>query len=537
MKRRGVVFYITFVVSLTLVLMRCYWLASGENVRQARAVTGGRERELTLYKTKGIIYDENMNPLAGGQRCWYMVVNPRDFDLNQLDLLLSYCEADREEVRKRLTKEAPFVLAAEVRPEAMTGVYITEGVSRYSGVAQHVIGYLDQAGEVGLAGIEKEYDSFLSLFSDDVGVTYSADAVQGALSGLGILREEQTQTENGVVLTLNRDLCEVLEETMADYISSGAAIIMDCNSGALKAVCSSPGYDEQKILDYLESSEGELYNRAFGAQTVGSVFKIVVAACALENGMENYSYTCEGGIKIGEWTFACHQHAGQKELGLKEAFSESCNSYFIALGQLLGYDKIAEMAARFGFGQETEVLGAIKGSAGNFPEENGSLALANLSIGQGALTASPLQIAKMTAVIANGGILPRVSVEKSIYLDGEFYSEEAECGERILDDAVAGKLREYCIYTVEEGTGKNAKPANGSAGGKTASAQTGSTAGGTEKLNVYFTGFYPAEDPQYVITVFAENGVSGGKTCAPVFCEICDFIAENNLTDEETVVY
>ena len=71
-------------------------------------------------------------------------------------------------------------------------------------------------------------------------------------------------------------------------------------------------------------------------------------------------------------------------------------------------------------------------------------------------------------------------------------------------------------------------PNSGKAGGKTSSAQTGIIKDGVEKLNVYFTGFYPAEDPRYVITVFAEDGISGGKTCAPVFRELCDYISLNN---------
>ena len=530
-------FYITFVVSLTLMMMRCYWLASGGNMQRAQAVTGGRERELTLYKTKGIIYDENMQKLAGGQKCWYMIVNPRDFDRNRLDELIVYSGAERETLLKKLKKETPFVLISKNQPEEMPGVYLEEGFCRYSDVAKHLIGYLDQAGEAGLAGVEKEYDAYLNLFTNEVKATYFADAVQGALGGLGITVSEQQQTENGVVLNLNRDLCTALEASMERYISSGAAVIMDCETGALKAVCSAPDYDEAIISDYLNSDGGELYNRAFGAQAVGSVFKVIVAACALEQGMEDFSYCCGGGIQIDEWVFACHQHTGHGEIGLQAAFSESCNSYFIALGQMLGYDTIIDMAERFGFGQELVVLGEIKGAAGNLPKNEGALALANLSIGQGALTASPLQVAVMTAVIANGGVLPSVSLDKGIYIDKTFYPQEMKAGKRILEESVAKELQAYCIYTVEEGTGKNARPQTGSAGGKTASAQTGIVVDGVEKLNVYFTGFYPAENPRYAITVFAEDGVSGGKTCAPVFREICDFIAENDLTERETVVY
>ncbi len=536
--RRGGIFYFIVVILMTVMLMRCFFLSSGGNAQRAQAVIGGRESELILYRTKGIIYDENLKPIAGEQPCWYIIVNPRDFDHGNLERLLLFSGAEKNEVLQKLKKETPFVLTSMEQPDTMTGIVVVEGVYRYSGVAQHLLGYLDRAGEVGLSGVEKEYNEYLNLFASSVLATYSADAVQGAIAGLGISAKECERSENGVVLTLNKELCVALEDSMKKHVSKGAAVVMECNSGELKAVCSTPEYDEADIVSYMDSTEGELLNRAFGAQTVGSVFKIVVAACALEAGMESFSYTCEGGIKINDWTFACHQHTGHGTIGLREAFGQSCNSYFIALGQLLGYDRIAEMAARFGFGEEKEVLGSIKAAGGNIPQDEGALSLANFCIGQGALTASPLQITLMTSVVSNGGILPTVFLSKGLYLEGTIRSEgKTEAGMRILTEEVAEKLRQYCVYTVEEGTGKSAMPAQGSAGGKTASAQTGIIKDGTEQLNVCFTGFYPAENPRYAITVFAEDGVSGGKTCAPVFREICDFIAENNLTDRETVVY
>jgi penicillin-binding protein 2 len=242
--------------------------------------------------------------------------------------------------------------------------------------------------------------------------------------------------------------------------------------------------------------------------------------------MEDFVYQCSGGILINERTFACHNHSGHGEIGMEEAFGESCNSYFIALRQLLGYNKIAEMAKRFGYGEKIEVLGSIAAARGSFPVKSSNMSLANLSIGQGELTASPLQVAIMTAVIANGGILLNTHLYKGLYLNGKLKSEEEDGGIRIIAEEHAEKLRQYCVYAVEEGTGKHAKPTYGSAGGKTASAQTGIIENGIERLNVYFTGFYPAENPQYVITVFAENGTSGGKTCGPVFSEMCDFIAQ-----------
>lgn len=519
-------FYLAVIIALTGMLFRTFWLSIGENAARAETVVNSREGQLVLYHTKGLIYDENLKPIAGNQPCWYLVINPRDFQSEYLNTLVSLTGEERDLLKDRLKKETPFVLETQIEPMSMPGVHVFEGVSRYSGVSSHLLGYLDQAGEVGLSGIEKEYNDYLNLFSSTVYVSYTSNAISGAIAGLGMETVDAEISENGLVLTLNEELCRALEQSMDRYIGTGAAIVMDCQTGAIKAVSSRPGYDESDIASYMNSSEGELINRAFSAQTVGSVFKIIVAACALEAGLEGFCYTCNGGIVINDWTFACHDHSGHGEIGLQEAFAQSCNSYFIALGQMLGYERVIEMAERFGYGNSIEILGSIYASKGNLPDKGGNLSLANLCIGQGELTASPMRVALMTATVANGGILPQAYLYKGLYLNGRLKTDgENRDGIRILSEEHAEKLQQYCIYTVEYGTGQSAMPSEGSAGGKTSSAQTGIMENGVEKLNVYFTGFYPAEDPQYVITVFAEGGVSGGKTCAPVFREICEYLA------------
>ncbi len=490
-----------------------------------------RNREIVLYRTKGVIYDENLVPIAGKQPCKYAIVNPREFVRENTKDLLAGSGADAEVLAEKLNKETPFVLKVENELFGMPGVILIDGEERYSGIASHLIGYLDSAGEVGVAGLEKELDAILELYKNEVSALYSSDAIHGALSGLGVRIETEDSTDDGVVLTLNSELCRAMEESMDRWIDVGAAVVLDCHSGAVKASASRPGYDEALIASYLESQNGELINRTLSAKTVGSVFKIVVAACAIEQKMDSFLYNCEGGIVIGDHNFSCHLESGHGEIGLADAFAQSCNSYFIALGQLLGLNRIVDMAERFGYGEKIDVYGCIYGSAGNLPTYSDRMSLANLSIGQGELTASPLQVARMTSVVANGGLLPMIRLVDGVYINGKLKREETvEEDRRIISEECANKLQELCIYAVENGTGQAAKPEQGGAGGKTASGQTGIYNDGRESLDVYFTGFYPAENPRYVITVFAENGVSGGKTCAPVFREICNFMAENGLT-------
>ncbi len=532
MVRRSNWFYIGLVLAFTSVLMRCFILCFGENSKTAQKTVSGRQGAITLYRTRGLIYDENLEEIAGNQPCLYAVIDPREFPREKMDVLLRKSKGTESKIRENLKKETPFILKLKEALPSLDGVTIFEGEDRYSGIAPHLLGYLDEAGEVGVAGVEKEYDSFLNLFSSEVTVHYSADALNGLIAGLGIETKEEEATENGIVLSLNKDLCVALEQSMDRYVDVGAAVILNCKNGELKAVCSNPSYEEERIAEYLESKEGELINRAFSAQTVGSVFKIIVAACALEAGMEDFKYICNGGIQINDYTFACHHSNGHGKIGLEKAFAESCNAYFIAVGQLLGYEKLSEMAHRFGYDEKIDVLGSISASKGTFSVKGSNISLANMSIGQGELTSSPLQVARMTAVIANGGVLQEVQLLKGTYINGKIKKAKIMGeGKEILSKENAEKLSRYCIETVENGTGEEAKPSYMKAGGKTASAQTGIIKDGKEKINTYFTGFYPAEDPQYVITVFAENGVSGGKTCGPVFREMCDFISENHLTE------
>lgn len=532
MVRRSNWFYFGVILAFTGVLVRCFSLTCGKNAQTAQNAVNMRQGTTTLYRTRGLIYDENLKAIAGNQSCLYAVVDPRGFPSEKVDILVQKSKGIERKIRENLKKETPFVLKLKESLPALDGVTILKGEERYSGIAPHLLGYLDEAGEVGVAGVEKEYDSFLRLFSSEVEVNYTVDALNGLIAGLGMETTEEEQTENGIVLTLNKELCRELEQSMDRYVEVGATVILNCKNGEIKAVYSNPSYEEERITEYLDSNEGELINRAFSAQTVGSVFKIVVAACVLEAGMEGFEYTCSGGIQINDHTFACHHSDGHGTIGLEKAFAESCNSYFIAVGQMLGYEALSEMARRFGFGEKINVLGSISASKGNFSVKGNNIDLANMSIGQGELTSSPLQVARMTAAVANGGIMQEVRLFKGLYINERIKEAETmgECQE-VVSKENAEKLRRYCVETIESGTGKEAKPSYMQAGGKTASAQTGIIKDGKEKINTYFTGFYPAEDPQYVITVFAENGVSGGKTCGPVFREMCDFISENHLTE------
>ena len=145
--------------------------------------------------------------------------------------------------------------------------------------------------------------------------------------------------------------------------------------------------------------------------------------------------------------------------------------------------------------------------------------VANLSFGQGKLTATPVQIAQLVSTVANGGksVHPRLvygTTEDGLSIQNQ---EEGYAQNQVISPAAAKRVAQFMVDTVEYGSGQKAKPKAGGAGGKTASAQTGIYEDGVEIVHAWFAGFYPAEEPRYTIVVLAEGMESGGDYAAPVF--------------------
>ena len=202
------------------------------------------------------------------------------------------------------------------------------------------------------------------------------------------------------------------------------------------------------------------------------------------------------------------------------------------MSQLLSPLELFETAANFGFGRETELSAGITSSAGYLPTVSELMLPAergNFCFGQGKLTATPVQITRMTCAIANYGMLPEVRLIKGVTEDGEMPDEsEAVSGEQVLSTETAEKLRLMMIGAVYGSSGFNGRPTGISAGAKTSTAQTGRfDENGVEYCHGWITGFFPANIPEYAVTVLAEDGGYGNEAAAPVFKEIAEGISES----------
>ena len=308
-------------------------------------------------------------------------------------------------------------------------------------------------------------------------------------------------------------------------------------------MASVPVFDPNQLSGYLTQDSDCLINKSLqAAYPPGSVFKLVVAAAALENGVCTLSqeYECTGEIEAEGVTVSCSTapEGGHGKIDMNEAMAKSCNCYFVQLGQTVGYEKILEMACRLGLGEEV-----LK----DFPEENSGYVpdvdetvrqdISNISIGQGRLLATPLQVAQLTGIIAGGGT---GSPLRLLAGEGAAPASQvvpagagpAQLGEwdsaarQVISPQTASTLQNMMQCVMTQGTGSYVDwtvPVWGKSG--TAEA----TLHGEEVKDCWFTGFCDiataeGEKRRFVITVFVEDGVSGSATALPIFKEIVEYL-------------
>ena len=226
---------------------------------------------------------------------------------------------------------------------------------------------------------------------------------------------------NSVTLTLDRDIQRICEDIGGEFIDKGCVVVMEISSGQVLAMCSFPSFSQKSLAVAINDTEGTpLINRCLYPYSVGSTFKIITADSAIKSGVPiSYTYNCTGSIKVGDQIFKCHNKQGHGEIDMTKAMMYSCNPYFINLALSLQQDALTDMASAYGFGKSTQLAPEMFSKAGNLPIKIETLGqLANLSFGQGELTATPLQITQMICAVCNDGKYYPASVIKSVTADG-----------------------------------------------------------------------------------------------------------------------
>ena len=525
MGKRIVALFSVLILLFSAVIWRLSWLSRKEDF--AQAANQQSTYTLEVSQSRGMIYDCQGQSLVNDSFHYMAAVLPNNESAAALRSQFASADLWREKMNSRV----PFL--TEVNTDAVRGegVEVFSVPDRYSMdyTAPHIVGYVDADG-VGQTGIERIFNDFLKSVGEKVKVRYQIDAMGRALSGNGIEILQEGNRSDGVVLTLHKGLQQACERILSGAEVNGAIVVMDLADGGLRAVASAPGFDPRNVAESMNNPDSPLVNRAFGAYAVGSTFKLLVAATALEQGVSpEQTYVCSGWLDINGQIFKCNQLAGHGEIDMEQAITHSCNCYFIQLAQQIGAQNLRDMAVRFGFSKADLLADTLQTASGNLPDaqqlEN-SAELANFGFGQGLLTATPIQICKMIATIADGGKLLSPYLVQGIYLGGALQQETSFSANRVISEKTANLLRKFMQTVVVEGSGQLATPKAGGAGGKTASAQTGIYDEKEEEIvHAWFGGFYPAEDPQFAIVVFVENGQSGNRVAAPLFAQVADSLS------------
>jgi penicillin-binding protein 2 len=571
--------------AVLVVYLLAFWYLQVVKVDHYKRLSdSNRLRRVTIMPLRGVIKDAEHRVLANSRIAFNIrldrekVTDMKGF-FPRLAGILGVPEATlRERLAKHRGRPAfePVILKEDV--DLAEAAYIesrrlelpmlsVEVESRrnylYGPLAAHALGYVgevsedqiktDPSGEydlgeiVGKAGVEKQYDSGLK------GVKGWKQVVVNSL-GREIQEIEEGRKPNpgrALRLSIDLDLQRALEEAYAD--EAGSAVFLDPNSGGVLAMISRPEFDPNVFArrfsqDTWEGLAGDprhpLQNRvSLSKFAPGSVFKIVMSIAALEEGVATPARGdhCTGAWRFGDKFYQCWavRKGGHGYLAMREAIVQSCNVYFYRLGNDMGIERISKWAHRLGFGEPTGI-DLPHEEAGTVPDPDWKRRAVprdpvwrpgetiSVSIGQGAIEVTPMQMAVFAAAIGNGGTLYRPhlvlsrEVREGVEEDDrqDYVVRRVELHARTLEvikDAMWGVVN-------DEGTGGRARIAGRNVCGKTGTAQVfrASRDIDADKLprerrdHAWFVGFAPRDDPKIAWAVFVQNGGHGGTTAAPI---------------------
>ncbi|WOD41648.1 penicillin-binding protein 2 [Nodosilinea sp. E11] len=563
-------FQAVFLLALVSVLLPA---AFGLRLFQLQVVNGDRNRQLAdtnrirlvpKRPARGTIFDRNGEILAGSRlshtvSIWPIAL-PRSEWPTVINRLSEVLNMPPDEIQSRLEQAGyesieSISIARGISPAQATalaeytnelpGVRLeAEAVRNYPNgdLAAHIIGYTGELTDEQLAARrEQGY-----RMGDVVGQMGAESAFESTLHGvwggqqvevdssgriISILGDKPAVAGQDVQLTIDIELQRAAEAALGDR--KGAIVAMDPRNGAILAMASWPTYDpniftariSEAQWQQLQGIDKPFLNRAMQAFPPASTFKVVTTAAAIESGqyspntvLSTSAYIQVGGIRFGEWN-----RAGFGPLGFTGALSQSANTFFYQVGMRIGGPTLIEMTRRFGFGRKTGIEIGAEESAGLVPDDAWKRETLdtpwvpgdtiNMSIGQGFMRATPLQVASMFAVVANDGY----RVTPHLLKDNEEHRNWKESIE--LSDATLDVLRRGLRQAVASGTARALNvaylpPVAGKTG--TAEAPPGPS-------HAWFGGYAPLDNPEIVVVSFAENsGGGGGGTAAPMALKVLE---------------
>lgn len=529
-----------------------------------------RVREIVVNPPRGLVSDRFGALLVKNQPAYSVYVVPAELKKNPktLELLASVLKITPEEILARIKRNSispvqPVKIERQISFETLS--FIKEHAYELTGVmsgvesrreyptlirAPHLFGYLGEITEselsatykdggyrqgdlVGKKGIERKYEEILQ---GKKGMRYvQVDALGREAGEISELPTRPPTPGQNLNLSIDASLQLAIETAMMG--KRGGAAVLNCKNGEVLALVSEPNYDPELFAkpistaawnDLVNNPDHPLYDRMVQSlYAPGSTFKVVLALAGLQTGLidPQERVFCPGYFKFGRRAFKCHRKGGHGSVDLSRAIEASCDVYFYRMGLKVGLENWSEYARKFGFGQRSQI-DLIGESAGLVPDKtyfdqrygkNGWTKgqLVNLSIGQGDLLVTPLQMACLTMAIANNGnsFRPHLRYLTEDPITGEKTqlppdSVKVEGIEQRHYDRVKEAMR--LAVNGDYGTGHGSIVRGVTTAGKTGTAQNPH---GDD--HAWFIGYAPFEDPQVAWCIFVENGGHGGATAAP----------------------
>lgn len=577
MLKRILIMAVVIIFLMTTTVARVFYLTivRGEELSEKAETQQLKDTEITAMR--GTIYDSNGNVLAQSASVWNVFIDPLNIKDKQRDLivdefanLFGYDADEKKEfydktthqnhyelVEKKVENNIKEKLSKFVSKNELGGCIGTEQTTKryypYGTLASSVIGFTG-ADDQGLSGIEAYYDEQLT------GTNGRIITAKDAKSN-NIANDYETSIAaidgDSIVLTINQTIQYYLEkglrETMNEYQAKGAyGVVMNCNTGAVLAMSSLPDYDcnepykltyskDKKAIKKLSDKTAKQEAESAAVQnqwrnfTVsdtyvpGSVFKTFVASAALEENVVNLNttYNCTGSIQVDKYKMKCHYHPGHGTQTLTQGLENSCNPFFITIGQKLGVHNYFKYFDAFGFTQKTNIDLPGEASPQYYKEDQyGIVELSSASFGQ-TNSLTPIQVCTGLCAIANGGKLLQPYLVSSIADANGKTVKKTQTKEirQVISADTSEKVRKMMKSVVDNGTGKNGYVAGYSVGGKTGtSTKLGESKDGEgDKYIVSFGAIAPSDDPEIAMLIIVDEpnqDLGGGALCAPIAAQV-----------------
>ena len=545
--------------------------------RDARAIT------LKIPAPRGMIVDRHGEPMAQNVVAYQIALQFRQFEKADRAFVIDWARTrlnalaeTRKDIEAKTDEEIydhylhrrwlPLLVSGQIaEKEALalegklpSGLVLNPLYRRHypeGELAAHIIGYAGSVGKLptgpinfneplweeseGRSGLEKIYNAQLT----------GEPGVKKLLfdeNGNKLLEEQVKRPRPGGTLVTTIDLKwqQLAEKILRGGCKRGAFVVIDVVTGEVLVMASRPSFDLNSFIPGIsteafkqmqEDPSQPLFGRAFqSAYPPASSFKPIVALVALNNGVvtENSTIYCPAAISIGRTVFKNWSRGPEGSINVKRAIARSCNTWFYQVGIDIGPNSFLSLARRLGFGEKTG-LPLVGETAGLVPNDEWMLKhekrrildgdTANLSIGQGSLLASPLQVAQAMAGIANGGALPKLRLIGQVQ-DTRGRVVQAPVPERKNSLGLSEKAVQVVHQGMSDvihaggGTGRSASLGYAELCGKTGTAQWGPKS--KNQRLAWFAGFMPRANPRYAFAVLYEGRpgekVSGGRMAAPM---------------------